>query len=70
MKEKIEDYSDPILEECFRLKREFAAKFKSMEELSAYLRARQEERKRQGVKYVSYYTPKEEITQKDSVKDS
>ena len=55
MKEIPEDYTDPILEECYRMKEAFAAKFNSIEELSAYLRARQEERKRQGVKYVSYY---------------
>ncbi|MCY3550890.1 MAG: type II toxin-antitoxin system VapC family toxin [Candidatus Poribacteria bacterium] len=60
MKEIPEDYTDPILEECYRMKEAFAAKFNSIEELSAYLRARQEERKRQGVKYVSYYKPPEE----------
>ena len=59
MKEVPEDYTDPILEECYRMKAEFNAQFNSMEELSAYLRARQEERKRQGVKYVSYYKPSE-----------
>ena len=60
MKEIPEDYTDPILEECYRMKEAFAAKFNSIEELSAYLRARQEERKRQGVKYVSYYKPPEQ----------
>ena len=59
MKEIPEDYTDPILEECYRMKEAFAAKFNSVEELSAYLRARQEERKRQGVKYASYYKPPE-----------
>ena len=59
MKEIPEDYTDPILEECYRMKEAFNAKFNSIEELSAYLRARQEERKRQGVKYVSYYKPPE-----------
>ncbi|MXV75666.1 type II toxin-antitoxin system VapC family toxin [Candidatus Poribacteria bacterium] len=60
MKEDIENYTDPILEECYRMKEAFNAKFNSIEELSAYLRARQEERKRQGVKYVSYYKSPEE----------
>ena len=60
MKEHPENYTDPILEECYRMKEAFAAKFNSIEELSAYLRARQEERKRQGVKYVSYYKPPEQ----------
>ena len=45
MKEIPEDYTDPILEECYRMKEAFAAKFNSIEELSAYLRERQEERK-------------------------
>ena len=60
MKENLENYTDPILEECYRMKEAFNAKFNSMEELSAYLRARQEERKRQGIKYVSYYRPPEQ----------
>ena len=60
MKEVPEDYTDPILEECYRMKEAFAAKFNSIEELSAYLKARQEEGKKQGIKYVSYYKPPEE----------
>lgn len=65
MKEIPEDYTDPILEECYRMKEAFNAKFNSIEELSAYLRARQEERKRQGVKHVSYYKPPEK-SEKDT----
>lgn len=60
MKEAPEDDTDPILEECYRMKEAFAAKFNSIEELSAYLKARQEEDKKQGIKYVSYYKPPEE----------
>ena len=60
MKEIPEDYTDPTLEECYRMKEAFNAKFNSIEELSAYLKARQKERKQQGVKYVSYYKPPEE----------
>ena len=40
MKEIPEDYTDPILEECYRMKEAFNAKFNSIEELSAYLKAR------------------------------
>lgn len=32
------DYTDPMLEECYQMKEEFAAQFKSVEELSAHLR--------------------------------
>ncbi|MDE0324196.1 MAG: type II toxin-antitoxin system VapC family toxin [Candidatus Poribacteria bacterium] len=60
MKETIEDYTDPILEECLRMKAEFNAQFNSMEELSAYLKLENEKFKKQGWKYVSYYKPPEE----------
>ncbi len=60
MKEVIEDYTDPILEECLRMKAEFNAQFNSMEELSAYLKLENEKFKKQGWKYVSYYKPPEE----------
>ncbi len=60
MKEVPEDYTDPILEECLRMKAEFAAKFNSIEELSAYLKVQDEKFKKQGWKYVSYYKPSEE----------
>ena len=59
MKEVPEDYMDPILEECLRMKAEFAAKFNSIEELSAYLKLENEKFKKQGWKYVSYYKPSE-----------
>ncbi len=37
MKEKdFENYTDPILEECYRMKEEFNAQFNSVEELSAH----------------------------------
>ncbi len=52
-----ETYTDPILEECYRIKAEISAQFKTQEEFSAYLKARQEENKRNGKKYVSYYDP-------------
>ena len=59
MKEVIEDYIDPILEECLRMKAEFNAQFNSMEELSAYLKVENKKFKKQGWKYVSYYKPPE-----------
>lgn len=61
MKEKeFENYTDPILEECYRIKEEFNAQFNSLEELSAHLRKVQEECKQQGMKVVSYYVPPSE----------
>ena len=60
MKENFENYTDPILEECYRIKEEFNAKFDSLEELSAHLRQVQEECRRNGMKVVSYYVPPSE----------
>lgn len=37
MKEQLEPQTDPILEECYRMKAEFAAQFNSIEELYDYL---------------------------------
>ncbi|RKU28524.1 hypothetical protein C6499_09965 [Candidatus Poribacteria bacterium] len=50
-----ETYTNPILEECYRIKAEISAQFNSMDELYAYFKAIQEEDKRNGIKYVSYY---------------
>lgn len=57
--EDFENYTDPILEECYRMKEEFNAKFNSLEELSAHLLEVQEECRRRGMKVVSYYVPPE-----------
>ena len=57
--EDFENYTDPILEECYRMKEEFNAKFNSVEELSAHLLEVQEECRRKGMKVVSYYVPPE-----------
>ena len=57
--EDCENYTDPTLEECYRMKEEFNAQFNSVEELSAHLREVQEECKRRGMKVVSYYVPPE-----------
>ncbi|MCY3552080.1 MAG: hypothetical protein OXH39_16585 [Candidatus Poribacteria bacterium] len=54
-------YTDPILEECYRIKAELSAKFKTQAEFSAYLKAGEEEDKRNGIKYVSYYDPSKRI---------
>ena len=52
-----ETYTNPILEECYRIKAEISAQFKKPGELYAYLKAMQEEDKRNGLKYVSYFDP-------------
>ena len=65
-----ETYTDPILEECYRIKAEISAQFKNPGELSAYLKARQEEGKRNGVKYVSYYDPSKRIPVEKSDDDN
>ena len=64
-----ETYTDPILEECYRIKAEISAQFKTQEEFSAYLKARQEENKRNGKKYVSYYDPSKRIPSEKSEDD-
>ncbi len=56
-----ETYTDPILEECYRIKAEINAEFKTLDELYAYLKAGEKEDKRNGVKYVSYYDPSKRI---------
>ncbi len=67
--EDFENYTDPILEECYRMKEEFAAQFSSVEELSAYLLKVQEECKRKGMKVVSYYVPPEKRKQTEESGD-
>ncbi len=41
-----ETYTDPILEECYRIKAEISAQFETLDEYFAYVKARQEENKR------------------------
>ena len=57
--EDFENHTDPMLEECYRIKEELSARFNSVEELSAYMREVQEECRRKGMKVVSYYVPPE-----------
>ena len=52
MKEKLDPPTDPILEECYRMKAEFAAQFNSMEELTAYLKEVNAREKARGRKYI------------------
>ncbi|RKU28888.1 hypothetical protein C6499_09755 [Candidatus Poribacteria bacterium] len=52
MQEKLDPPTDPILEECYRMKAEFAAQFNSMEELTAYLRKVNAREKTRGRKYI------------------
>ena len=52
MKEQPEPQTDPILEECYRIKAEFSAQFNSLEELYDYLKAREKEGEAQGRVYI------------------
>ena len=56
MKEQLEPQTDPILEECYRMKAEFAAQFNSIEELYDYLKAVEKKRRAQGKIYRSAST--------------
>jgi len=64
-----ETYTDPILEECYRIKAEISAKFKKPGEYYKYLKALEEEDKRNDVKYVSYYDPSKRIPAEKSDDD-
>ena len=52
-----ETYTNPILEECYRIKAEISAEYDSLDEYYAYLKAEEEKDKRNGIKYVSYFDP-------------
>ncbi len=52
MKEQFEPQTDPILEECYRRKAEFASQFNSIEELYDYLKAVEKKRRAQGKIYI------------------
>lgn len=64
-----ETYTDPILEECYRIKAELSAQFKTLEEFFAYVKALEEEDKRNGIKYIPYdpskRTPSEKFDDDD-----
>ena len=70
MEEKdFENHTDPILEECYRMKEKLNAQFNSVEEFSAHLRQVQEECRRKGMKVVSYYVPPEKREQRKEPSD-
>ena len=64
-----ETYTNPILEECYRIKAEISAQFKTQAEFSAYLQALQKEGKRNGVKYVPYDPSKRTPSEKSDDAD-
>lgn len=53
MKEKQHPPMDPVLEECYRMKAEFNAQFKTMQELVDYLKTENMKNKAAGWKYIS-----------------
>ena len=64
-----ETYTNPILEECYRIKAEISAQFKTPAEFSAYLKAEEEEDKRNGIKYVPYDPSKRTPPEKSDSND-
>ncbi|MDE0481622.1 MAG: hypothetical protein OXI67_03480 [Candidatus Poribacteria bacterium] len=52
VKEKLDAHTDPVLEECYRMKEAFAAKFNSTQELYDFLVAETEKNKALGWKYL------------------
>ncbi len=65
MKEEHDTRMDPVLEECYRMKEEFASQFKSSQELYDYLKAEQQKFKALGWKYLSPPPPRTESGKKD-----
>ena len=65
MKEKPDTRTDPVLEECYRMKEAFAAKFKSAQELNDYLVAETEKNKALGWKYLPPPPSRTESSKKD-----
>ncbi|MDE0424578.1 MAG: type II toxin-antitoxin system VapC family toxin [Candidatus Poribacteria bacterium] len=59
-----ETYTNPILEECYRIKAEISAQFKTQAEFFAYLKAGEEEDKRNGLKYIPYDPSKRTASEK------
>ena len=65
VKEKHDTHVDPVLEECYRMKAEFAAQFKSAQELYDYLKAEQKKFKALGWKYLPSPPRRTESHKKD-----
>ena len=65
-----ETYTNPILEECYRIKAELNAQFKTLDEFFAYVKAGEEEDKRNGLKYVPYFDPSKHTPPEKSEDDA
>ena len=65
VKEKHDTRMDSVLEECYRMKEEFAAQFKSAQELYDYLKAEQKKFKALGWKYLPPPPSRTESNKKD-----
>lgn len=65
MKDKIDPRMDPVLEECYRMKEAFAARFNSAQELHNYLKAKQKKFKALGWKYLPPSQSRTERNKKD-----
>ena len=65
VKEKPDTRTDPVLEECYRMKEEFAAQFNSAQELYDYLKAEQKKFKALGWKYLPPPQPRTKHNKKD-----
>ena len=65
MKEQVEPQTDPILEECYRMKAEFSAQFNSLEELYDYVKAREKEGEAQGRVYIEPPPPPTKRSRQD-----
>ncbi len=63
MKENLDTQTDPILEECYRMKEEFAAKFKTQKELYNYLQAEIGKTQKRGVEI--YHPPRSNSSQEE-----
>jgi len=61
-----ETYTNSILEECYRIKAEISAQFKTLEDYYVYLKKKEEKEKRNGIKYISYFDPSKHITTEKS----
>ena len=64
MKEKPDTRMDPVLEECYRMKEAFAARFNSAQELYDYLKAEQKKFKALGWKYLPPPQPRTDQSKK------